>query len=243
MTAKGCCASTPSHSATYSEGNSSSRAITTSPPQSHIVLSRPSVSAHSNRHSRHHHQLATHIDKPLKLHIWRSSQLYNRHQIDRERNEFFHTRVTGRPEIWQTIRIALEVLWRGGESHEEDEGLATAQGILSAADITIPTGDLANGVYDSWGNFYSIPEYVVADPLNMAEIPVDFEEQEAGKSEIELSEDEMKRRDEKGKGVLVDLKARLSDGGGHDVVLRVGKDDSVRLVTRRIMEASGVYIY
>jgi hypothetical protein len=111
---------------------------------------------------------------------------------------------------------------------------------LSAADITIPTGDLANGVYDSFGNFYPIPEYVVADPLNMAEVPAVIEDGDVGKSEVEESEDELKRKDEKGKGVMVELKARLSDGGGHDLVLRVGKDDSVRLVTRRILEASGV---
>lgn len=135
--------------------------------------------------------------------------------------------------------MALDVLWRGGELHEEDGGLATAQTILSAADITIPSGDLANGVYDSFGNFYPIPEFVVSDPLNMAEVPVEVLEDD-NKSETELSEDEMKRKDEKGKGVMVELKARLSDGGGHDLVLRVGKDDSVRLVTRRIMEASGV---
>jgi hypothetical protein len=138
--------------------------------------------------------------------------------------------VTGRPEIWQTIRVALEVLWRKGDLHEDDGGLATAQSILTAADITIPTGDLANGVYDSFGNFYPLPEYVVSDPVKM----------EGKSEEEEESEDELKRRDEKGKGVMVELKARLSDGGGRDLVLRVGKDDSVRLVTKRIMEASGV---
>lgn len=148
--------------------------------------------------------------------------------------------MTGRSEIWQTIRVALEVLWRKGDLHEDDGGLATAQSILTAADITIPTGDLVNGVYDSFGNFYPLPEYVVSDPVNMAEVPVSGGDVEEGKSEEEESEDELKRRDEKGKGVMVELKARLSDGGGHDLVLRVGKDDSVRLVTKRIMEASGV---
>lgn len=148
--------------------------------------------------------------------------------------------MTGRPEIWQTIRVALEVLWRGGELHETDGGLATAQSILSAADITIPTGDMANGVYDSFGAFYQIPEFVVSDPDNMAAVPLDPGNDGDASEVDELSEDELKRRDEKGKGVMVELKARLSDGGGHDLVLRIGKDDSVRLVTRRIMGASGV---
>lgn len=47
------------------------------------------------------------------------------------------------------------------------EGLATAQSILFAAEISLPTGDLANGVYDSFGNYYQLPQWVVSDPDNM----------------------------------------------------------------------------
>lgn len=123
--------------------------------------------------------------------------------------------------------------------HDTDGGYGTAQTILTAADITIPTGDLANGVYDSFGAFYPLPEHIVSDPVNLAVVPPRGAN-DADKSEDEQSEEEIKRRDEKGKGVMVEVKARLSDNGGHDLTIKIGKDETVRLVTRRILEASGV---
>lgn len=61
------------------------------------------------------------------------------------------------------------------DGDEEDENydraiaLETAQTILSAAEITLPTGDLAQGgAYDSLGNHYSLPEHIVSDPMNIS---------------------------------------------------------------------------
>ena len=151
-------------------------------------------------------------------------------------------------EIWQTLRAALELIRAGGDPEDIDGGLATAQQILDAAGITLPTGDLANGAYDGFGAFYPMPEHIVADPTNMASTPsmeIDDEGVKGTDSE-ELNEDEiLKRREEKGKGVLntedlISVKARLSDGGGPDLIVSVGKDDSVRLLARRILEESGV---
>lgn len=162
--------------------------------------------------------------------------------MDAEREAYFDTRVTGRVEIWGAIRAALEVLWGGGSEDETDQGYATAQMILTAADITIPTGDLANGVYDRFGGFYPLPEHIVADPSNIAVVPPRVLS-DGDKSEGEQSEEEIKRRDEKGKGVMVEVKARLSDNGGNDVLIKFQKDESVRLVTRRVFDASGVSLY
>jgi hypothetical protein len=137
--------------------------------------------------------------------------------------------------------VALEVLWKGGEAQDTDRGFGTAQTILTAADITIPTGDMAGGVYDSFGAFYPLPEHIVSDPINLAVVPPRMVDDEGDKTEEgEQSEEELRRREEKGKGVMVELKARLSDNGGADLTVKIGKDDSVRLVTRRIFEASGV---
>ncbi|KAH7631223.1 hypothetical protein SMAC4_07344 [Sordaria macrospora] len=159
----------------------------------------------SRRHSSlRNHPLSQHINKPLKRHEWISEhRVWTRATLDRERAEFFDTRVTGRQEVWQTIHAALEILWHqaaqedaaaaqngdgtlaaasdyegeGQGSHsdaeqEEDDratALATAQTILSAAEITLPTGDLAQGgAYDSLGNYYSLPEHVVSDPINIS---------------------------------------------------------------------------
>lgn len=166
-----------------------------------------------NAQARPRSTLAQHINKPLRRRRWTSrNRVWSRHSIDHERVDFFDTRVTGRPEIWQTLRAALEVLWEadsaavtqrqraglretadgGGaqrarqdaghnatiaatsgtatkstETAETAEALATAQSMLDAAGITLPTSDLAQGAYDALGNFYAMPPWVVSDPTNI----------------------------------------------------------------------------
>lgn len=146
-----------------------------------------------------------------------------------------------------TLKAALEVLWAGPDG--EEEALATAQTILEAADVTLPTGDLANGAYDAFGALYSLPEWVVSDPSNLVEengLQID-EGKGADTTEDEEEEAAARRREEKGKAVLVAadmiaVKARLSDRGGADVVVQMGKGDSVRSLTKRVFEESGVSI-
>jgi hypothetical protein len=187
----------------------------------------------------------------------------------KERTEFFDTRVTGRPEIWQTIRAAMDIMWesdtarRSGAATEEDNStaLATAQSIFSAAEITLPTGDLANGVYDASGNYYPLPEWIVSDPTNAVEsddeatelnlerkakrgntVRQDGAEEEA---EEEAEDDEAaRRREEKGKGVaddreLVKLRARPSEGD-KDITITISPNESVRSVARKLLEEAGV---
>ena len=143
-----------------------------------------------------------------------------------------------------TLKAALEVLWAGPEGDEE--GLATAQTILEAADVTLPTGDLANGAYDALGALYSLPEWVVSDPSNLVEeIEGQVDEGKGADTTEDEEEEAVRRREEKGKAVLaaadmISVKARLSDRGGADVVVQVGKGDSVRLLTRRVFEESCV---
>jgi len=242
----------------------------------------------------------------LRLHKWTTIERpWTRTALDTERTEFFDTRVTGRAEVWQVLKVALEVLWeadrarrrldkarpqssrpRNGEEvvalvseaqpdpslGEEDaatmtsvgpkaaqdeamaEALVTAQGILRAAEVTLPTGDLVNGVYDSLGNYYPLPEHIVCDPNNMAEdsgsadaaVKADKEGdhgEEQGGSDLDDDEAE-RRREEKGKGVavvkdLVPVRARLSETG-RDLIVRIGLTESVRSLARKITEASNL---
>jgi Ubiquitin-binding domain len=147
-----------------------------------------------------------------------------------------------------TIRAALEVLWSSDESDEPGGGIATAQTILDAADITLPTGDLANGAYDAFGAAYGMPEWVVADPENMdleeerIEINADKDTEEGEGIDEEEAE---RRREEKGKAViaasdLITVKARLSVRGGADIAVQIGKRDTVRLLMKRIIEEAEV---
>ena len=145
--------------------------------------------------------------------------------------------MTGRPEIWATLKVVVGLL-AGGEIQD-------AQGILDASAVTVPTGDLMNGAYDEVGNFYQMPEYIISDPKNLT--PGLQENLLKGESASDVTdEDEVeRRREEKGKGVLksgdvIKVKARLSDRGGPDVIISMGKEQNVRVLVRRIQEEINV---
>ncbi|RYP16305.1 hypothetical protein DL765_005211 [Monosporascus sp. GIB2] len=235
---------------------------------------------HRDRRTSQQQPLSQHIDKPLRRHRWTAkNRPWTRTVLDTERADFFDTRVTGRQEVWQVLHAALQVLWEAdlrraaaaaarendhldgdddGEALAKQDAdaevsLATAQSILRAAEITLPTGDLVHGVYDSLGNYYALPEWIVCDPDNVAEDSgaraADRKAGEDDDGEEGLDEDmdkdaALRRREEKGKAVAnvrntVKVCARLSENS-RDVTVRVGADDSVRKVARKVVEESGL---
>jgi Ubiquitin-binding domain len=150
--------------------------------------------------------------------------------------------LTGRPEIWQTLRAALDVLWTDGDDVNHDGGVATAQKILDAAGITLPTGDMVNGAYDGFGAFYALPECIVSDPTNLVSKALGEAKQPNGASD-EVDTDRLTSG--KGKKVvnpedMVTVKARRSDGVERDLVIRAAEEDSVRSLTQRFTEELGV---
>ncbi len=140
---------------------------------------------------------------------------------------------------------------------EEDPAvaMATAQSILDAADITLPTGDLYNGAYDAFGNYYQMFHHIVSDPQNLLRAPGlpqddDLNDAKAGltsgdEAGREFADEEAeRRREEKGKAVVdirdqITIRARLSDGS-RDVNVAVDKADPVRRVARLIGEQAKV---
>lgn len=169
--------------------------------------------------------------------MWHSKRQWTRLELDRERQEFFETRVSGRPEIWATLKVVTGLVTEGE--------IQTAQGILDASAVTVPTGDLMNGAYDEVGNFYQMPEYIISDPNNV--FPGSQENMVKGENTSDATdEDEVeRRREEKGKGVLktgdvIRVKARLSDRGGPDIIISIGKDQTIRVLVRRIQEEVNV---
>ncbi|KAL5314057.1 hypothetical protein ACEPPN_018481 [Leptodophora sp. 'Broadleaf-Isolate-01'] len=263
----GCCASTVSASPYPAQnpnnGNSASP-INSSQPASQAMIPRPSTNA-SNRSGpqppsqqhqsqRHHRDLTKHPTKDLKPHVWKSqTRTWTRAQIDEERIAFFDTRTSGRQEIWQAIRTALEIMWAGGDPEENDGGLATAQVILKAAGVTIPNGDMTAAVYDGFGARYELPEHIVSDPTNLVELPTRSEEEEEGdKSEDggeTADEDELLRRRRedirRGKAVanpddMIDIRVKLSDRDNRPLIISIDKNDLVRIVTKKIYEESGL---
>ncbi|PHH76009.1 hypothetical protein CDD82_4194 [Ophiocordyceps australis] len=267
----GCCfSSTAGSSSSFPDSgpNASSRRISSA---SLNRSERPgSQTCSTRRRRRDTGALDQHIDKPLRRHEWTSKdRRWTRSQLDAERAAFFDTRVTGRPEIWQTIRAALSVLTHPDTDDDaaEIDGLATAQSILSAAEISLPTGDLVNGAYDSLGNFYQMHAWLVADPTNLAHDDEDHDDDSGDDAEshrslsptrkqsilrtdhdddAELSSSDSidKRRREKGKAVLdmrdhLSVRARLSDSG-RDVNVSVRKSDAGRTVIRAIVSESAL---
>ncbi|KEY69847.1 hypothetical protein S7711_08988, partial [Stachybotrys chartarum IBT 7711] len=252
----GCCVSrSAGPNSPYPGGAPNTSARPINPPPLTLHDSARSGNESPSRRRRHDRPLAQHIDKPLRRHQWYSEdRQWTSVQLARERDAFFDTRVTGRSEVWQTIHAALRIMWEPAEQDASDDGLATAQSILSAAEISLPTGDLVNGAYDSLGNYYQFPEWIVSDPENIAESgdtldTVDHKGDSSlsgGKDDDEDDDnsDGERRRQRRGKAVVdvreqITIRARLSENG-RDVIVSAPKSEAVGSLARRIGEESGL---
>ncbi|MCJ1223673.1 hypothetical protein MMC12_000316 [Toensbergia leucococca] len=241
----GCCQSTTrgeAQSSPYSPSNAhgdSSRAITSAPTPG-LEITSPRASSHApttpQQLRSRHIGLGEQFNSPLRAHIWTSKRQWTPSELSKEREEFFDTRVTGRQEVWDTLKMVVALVGEGD--------VQTAQGILDASGVTLPTGDLINGAYDEVGNFYQLPEHVIMNPVNIVlgsqdDIAKGPDIQEDTDDEVE------RRREEKGKGVLksgdyVRVKARLSDRGGPDIVIQLGKEQNIRTLVRRVQEEANI---
>lgn len=203
--------------------------------------------------------LSVPFNQPIRPHVWRSKRrLWTYEQLAREREEFFETRVAGRAEVWAALRAAI-ILLREGD-------VQTAQTIIDAAGVTVPTGDLCQGAYDENGALYRLPQCIVSDPENVVDhndstqshnragLGVDEDGDGDGLSDRKLSmaeeseeelipEDIERRREEKGKMSerdIIKVKARLSDRGGPDLMISIGKSQCVGVLARKIQSQAGV---
>ncbi|KAJ5664397.1 hypothetical protein N7507_005128 [Penicillium longicatenatum] len=250
----GCCASTPSRDDDDGPQNNQDRAEghTT---QTTLDVADSTAPQTTTRHRRTQRSpnlpLDQHYNEPVRPHIWNSKRrIWTRTDLDRERREFFETRVTGRLEIWAALSSAISLIQSGD--------LVTAQGIIDAAGVTIPTGDLCEGCYDEQGVLYRLPQCIVSDPENIARgeghSPASGsvrEEDSDGKlATDDASSDELiaaqaleRRRDEKGKTSerdLIRVFARLSDRDGPDLMMLVGKSQSVGFLARKVHQEAGL---
>lgn len=154
--------------------------------------------------------------------------------------------------MWAALRTAISLLQEGDTE--------TAQGIIDAAGITVPTGDLCEGCYDENGALYRVPQCIASDPSNIVDETLsgaeDGPDEDMGDDGIsdrklipEESGDELipddieRRREEKGKMSerdMIKVRARLSDRGGPDVTISLGKTQSVGVLARRIQSEASV---
>lgn len=253
---QGCCASRPPHD----DGLQNDRETTDRAHDTRNSIAATSTQTQTQTTRRPTRRvpdlpLSEHYNEPVHLHVWHSKRrIWTRDELDRERREFFETRVTGRPEIWAALSAAVTLM--------RENDLATAQSIVDAVGVTIPTGDLCEGCYDEQGVLYRLPQCIVSDPTNMAQTsphtPSSTQEDEdtealsdgklatddASVDEL-IAEDAERRRDEKGKTKerdLICVQARLSDRGGPDLTLMVGKGRSVGFLARKVQQEGGVCI-
>ncbi|TQS33175.1 hypothetical protein Golomagni_06489 [Golovinomyces magnicellulatus] len=140
----------------------------------------------------------------------------------------------------------MQVLWNTSAADEESQAadsLATAQTILDAAEISLPTGSLANGAYDALGNYYSLPEWIVSDPKNISSEEDHGDDEDTTVSGNDIDNDANNDDSGKpGKGKAFDepaeevqIMARLSETG-KDITVTIDKTDSVRNVVRKVAE-------
>lgn len=126
--------------------------------------------------------------------------------------------------------------------------LPTAQSILDAVGFTLPTGRLEEGGYDEAGNLYKLPENILSDPTNLDEKEDEQTSVEKVKDVTSVTEDEDFSKEiltetanpDKGKAPVekdaLKIKCRLSDRGGPDVVVLLGRTQSVSVLTKRIRD-------
>ena len=119
--------------------------------------------------------------------------------------------------------------------------------------MTLPTGKMEEGGYDEHGNLYRVSEAVLSDPSNM--IDEDGDDQTViGTAEAKelsrLDEDDSKvaapepTHEDKGKAVVdsnsMKVKCRLSDRGGPDVIVLLGRDQTVGILIQRVRDDGDV---
>lgn len=204
-------------------------------------ISTPRTSSAGRWQQQQDISLTEHYNVPLVApKPWSSTdRLWTKSQLNRERQEFFETRVTGQAEIWAALKEVTQLIRKGD--------LSEAQGILEAAGITLPTGKLEIGAYDERGMLYKLPENIITDPVNLTD-----DDGETVVGELSLSKklesdsmvsdgkslDGTDEKPDKGKEAIekdaIKVKCRLSDRGGPDTMVLIGKSQPVSVLLRRI---------
>jgi hypothetical protein len=150
-----------------------------------------------------------------------TNQTWTRSRLDKERNDWWDTQVTGSQEVWGAIRLAAQSLQAGK--------LRDAQGWLETLECTCPTGCLWKGVYDSTGVLYKVPEWLIVEPEGL--VPEDTEEDDDGGPAGGVDETQDDDDDEEDEPVLV--RVRISRDG-RDVTLKLRRKEPVASIVEKI---------
>ncbi|KAF3170915.1 hypothetical protein TWF788_010084 [Orbilia oligospora] len=184
------------------------------------------------------------LDRPLKR---PKDWLYNTAHgpaptasaLQRLRDDFWFTQVSGRPEIWSTIRAVCEMLM----DDKSDAQLKTAREMLAAAEITLPDGTFIGGAWDKAGNNYVVPRHIISNPMNVraASIP-------RNSSDSWESSESGKARMSGGPGpsdsvttISYMIKFRVQYGhDAIDVTMQAWSDEKVKKIAKRLVKKAGL---
>jgi hypothetical protein len=157
---------------------------------------------------------------------------WSRSRLDKERKDWWDTRVTGSQEVWSTLRVVVDYLQRGE--------IETAQGLLDAQECTCPDGQLWKGVYDDTGVIYKIPEWVVIEPSGLVE------EDEAAEIPTRARNEASNASDHDQDLGLDDtefvVRARISTTAG-DVRVQVRRRETIASIREKLKTQAKVRLY
>ncbi|KAF2735493.1 hypothetical protein EJ04DRAFT_511744 [Polyplosphaeria fusca] len=152
---------------------------------------------------------------------------WTRTRLAKERKEFWETRTSGSPEVWQTLRAICDNLQEG----TTDE----AQTFFDAAGCTCPTGDIWRGVYDAMGVSYKIEDWVVIDPEGLVE-----DEDEESDGAIKVDKGKQKAEDgAEDMPLRIDVKVRISTSA-KDYMLPMFPTDAVAVLEDMVQQLDEV---
>jgi hypothetical protein len=136
--------------------------------------------------------------------------------------------VTGSPEVWGAVRLAVKCL-QNGDPQE-------AQSWLEATECTCPTGSLWKGVYDSTGIMYKIPEWLVVEPDGL--VDESGSEGEAATASAAKEDGAHDSADENEEDMVL-VRARISRTQ-RDVTIRIRKKETVVSLIEKIKKQAKV---
>jgi len=89
---------------------------------------------------------------------WRHGSSISVEAVARQREEFWETRTSGQPMIWNALKAAAEAVLAGDFDH--------ANAVLTATNIMTPRGTLELA-YDELGTEYKVPQVCFSDPMDV----------------------------------------------------------------------------
>jgi hypothetical protein len=155
---------------------------------------------------------------------------WTRSRLEKERNDWWDTQVTGSQEVWGAIRLAAQSLQIGK--------LRDAQQWLETMECTCPTGCLWKGVYDSTGVMYKLPEWLIVEPEGLAAEESD-DNMASGPAGTAAADEEAQELDDDEDDEPVLVRARISRTG-RDVVLKLRRSEHVASIVEKLKQQAEV---